>query len=526
MGNASQAQASASKLDGARQVAMAHVGRLPVEGRHYQLPRRLEDDYDLGRVLGVGGSCKVVLARSRRTGKLYAVKRLSLARLDDRQRAILAGELGIYLSMDHPHVARLLEVYESKTDICLVMEYLEGGDLCRHVLAKKVFTEQETAQAIWQMLLAIKYLHHEGVAHRDLKLENFVLERKGSNFLKLIDFGCSKFVDESTTMGESCGTICYIAPEVLEKRYLGSSCDMWSLGVIAFRLLTGYMPFGGRTDSEIIRAIRRGSFTMRSAYSRAPISEPARDFVQRLLEKNPRERMTAEQAMSHPWLASHSGIGLQESSRRLDGSAPALATSDVAMAFVSFARATRFQQACMQLMAWTLPLEERRLLRHTFLKMDTLCKGALHLSQLDLLLEKRFGMTRVDRVAVCKALTAWDVDQDGELHYSDFLAVMMASRLEQRESKVVEEVFRCLDVAGLGHLTMEGLKQVLGDKVSGPELQLTFSVLDTDEDEKIYLKDFIAYLREDTHASTSLRKPCSGARGELAGLPVLSRAGA
>merc|ERR1711972_722715 len=102
----------------------------------------------------------------------------------------------------------------------------------------------------------------------------------------------------------------------------------------------------------------------------------------------------------------------------------------------------------MQLMAWTLPLEERRLLGDAFLKMDTTYTGVLRLPQLDRLLEESYRMSEVDRAAVCEALAALDADQDGELHYSDFLAVMMAPRLEQRDGAAAEEAFRRLDIDG------------------------------------------------------------------------------
>jgi calcium-dependent protein kinase len=487
------------EVDEAKKEASARVGRLPVEGRYHRLPRRLEDDYELrqDKPLGIGFSGSVILATSRRTGVAYAVKSFSSASLNQSEKDMLAAELGIFLSMDHPHVARLMAVYETGARVSMVMECLEGGELLERLEEKKVFTEGDAAHATWQMLLALSYLHNEGVVHRDLKLENFLYEQRDGRFLKMIDFGFSIFFQKSIDMKDSCGTVFYIAPEVLNGRYQGSSCDMWSLGVVVFALLSGYMPFDGKSDEDIVRAIKSGKYKMHpSRWSH--ISPTARDFVMRLLRRSPGDRMTAQQALGHPWLARFSErgcVGLDSSSPSSTGSSELLPADDVAGAFLSFARATRFQQACMQMMAWTLPAEERRQLRDTFLEMDASRTGVIRFSELDQLLDERCGMSQLDRRSIREAMEVLDIDHDEEVHYSDFLAVMMALRLRQQDCGAIEEAFRRFDSKGLGYLTEEGLQKTLGEEVCPAELRRTFPLLDIDRDGRIHLDSFAAYLR-------------------------------
>jgi len=497
-GSVAEYSASVGPMDRAQEMAEVRVGRLPVEGRYYKLPHCLKDHYELpgGEKLGQGYSGSVVLARSRRTGAAYAVKSFKFVGEHAFDHDRLTRELGMYLTMDHPHIARLIAVYESETEISMVMECCEGGELLGRLRRKKVFTEEEAAQVTWQMLLAINYLHSEGVVHRDLKLENFIFEQENGHFLKLIDFGFSEFFPKSAVMKESMGTLHYVAPEVLEQSYSGGSCDMWSLGVIVFSLLAGRLPFGHRqSDVATHRAILRGRFVMQAAQW-SHISATGRDFVKRLLVRGPCDRMTAEEAMRHPWLARYSGMGQSVLGGGLTSTPQTLATSEVAEAFLSFSRASRFQQACMQMMAWVLPAKERRLLRGTFLKMDTARKGVFRLPQIDWLLEEN-SVSKSDREAVRRALAVLDIDQDGDFHYSDFLAVMMARRLTERYCDVVEEVFWSLDVEGRGYLTEEGLWQMLGEEVSRSDLKHAFSALDVDRHNKIRLTDFVDYLCEE-----------------------------
>merc|ERR1719265_1112560 len=170
-----------------------------------------------------------------RPGQRFAVKTLKIGtgvqnflKKDHLQQ--LKGEVENYLSMDHPHIVRLYDVYESKSELHLVMECAGGGELFEHVTKKKRFSEYEASDALRQMLLALNYIHSHGIVHRDVKLENFIFDSKSSGHLKLIDFGFSKMWDQTSgeKMKQSLGTLAYAAPEVLNRSYT-SQCDLWSL---------------------------------------------------------------------------------------------------------------------------------------------------------------------------------------------------------------------------------------------------------------------------------------------------------
>jgi len=475
MGN--KGSISKSPLDQVRDHASERVGHLGVEGRYHRAPKTLEDDYTVAdHQLGAGYNGAVMLATDK-AGKKYAVKAFRLTGVTKEKKQELATEAEIFLSMDHPHIVRLYDVYETPETLSLVMECMEGGELFDRVTERKIFSEKDAASTTNQMLLAVNYLHGRGVVHRDLKLENFLYERKDADFLKLIDFGFSNIWEKHTKMELSCGTLSYVAPEVLMKSYT-SQCDLWSLGVIVFILLVGYMPFSGSSERVTIDAIKTGKYAVRKdRWSR--VTPMGFDFVRNLLKVNPEERMTATSALAHPWLTTRSGLAERRSS----------VDESMADSLVAFANESRFRRACMQLMAWSLTAEERAEVREAFLEMDKDKTGTIKLWELKQVLLERFSMPEDESTKVFKALSS--TTNDEEIHYSDFLAAMVAGRLRLHE-ELLDDVFRRFDTDGTGKISPENLKVVLGEKTPLDEFMRE---ADTDQDGYISYAEFIAYLR-------------------------------
>eukprot|EP00931_Biecheleriopsis_adriatica_P031127 TRINITY_DN1827_c0_g1_i1.p1 TRINITY_DN1827_c0_g1~~TRINITY_DN1827_c0_g1_i1.p1 ORF type:complete len:545 (-),score=96.98 TRINITY_DN1827_c0_g1_i1:307-1941(-) len=445
--------ASAQDFGQAVHNAEHRLGHIAVAGRlHQPGTRALEDDFIISKeVLGSGFNGSVFLAKSRYTGESVAIKQLCTKDALPEEKHQLAGELEVFLSMDHPHVARLMGVYEADDCVSLVMECMSGGELFDRAIEKKIFEESEAAHATWQMLLAVNYLHHEGVTHRDLKLENFLYDTPGSDYLKLIDFGFSKFC-KNKKFKEALGTLTYVAPEVLKRSYDGRACDLWSLGCVSFILLFGHMPFSAKDDDALARLIVRGAYR-KKAERWDSVSSDARDFVQKLLVVNPDRRLTAKEALAHPFISSR----VSRSTSAIDAS--------TARGFLSFARADKFKRASLQVMAWSLSLGERRKLRDAFVTTGLDQDGIMKLDDIERLFRDKFPIPSTQLASVMKGLRALDNDGDGELHFSDFLACVMASKLEQGTESVelLQETFRRFDIHGLGYIRQEAFIHVVGD---------------------------------------------------------------
>lgn len=487
MGNKS----TTDRLQDVADRAASRVGKVAVSGRYKKLPKRLEDDYIVdAKVLGTGYNGSVFLATSRKTSHKFAVKGFHLHGVGADKMKQLEDEAEIFLGMDHPHVARLVDVYESETHLNLVMECMEGGELFERLAKRKRFSEQDAARALWQMLLAVNYIHSRGVVHRDLKLENFLYEREDSDHLKLIDFGFSHIWEPNKKMMLSCGTLAYVAPEVLKRSYT-SQCDLWSLGVILFILLAGYMPFSGPEKTQR-RAIETGTYSWREDRWKN-VSPEAIALVKGLLDKEPTSRLTAEQAMEHRWL-------LDNKDKALEGHAPKQVDQDAVDALCDFAKASQFRKACMSVMAWSLTNEERAKVRDMFLAMDKNKQGTITLQELKNVLTTEFHLKDEDARGIFDAL---DTAQTEEIHYSEFLAAMVSTRIAMHDD-LMWDTFQRFDCDKSGFITAENLREVLGESFSGAEVNKLLQEADLTKDGKISYEEFIQYLKSEDACESTL----------------------
>lgn len=473
--------------------SIARCGTIPVSGRYHRPPRVLDEDYELQkRVLGSGYNGQVFLATDRRTAMQYAVKAFKLHGVGSEKKQELVDECEIFLCLDHPHVVRLSDVYEDKNHLNLVMECMTGGELLQRVLKLKHYTEKSACEASRQMLLSINYLHAHQVVHRDIKLENFLYDKPGSDHLKLIDFGFSKFWNRSKKMDLSCGTLSYVAPEVLKKSYT-DKCDMWSFGVVVFVLLSGYMPFAG-DEADQAEAIRCGSYTMKKPVWKQ-VSRQGADFVKRCLITDAEERLSSSDALHHPWIAK-----VQDAVDAVH-----IIDSSTIDSLQAFARASHFRRACMSMMAWCLSNDERARLRDLFLEMDTDKTGTVSLAEFKQVLEDQF---HVEDSEVIDAFEMINAAHTEGIRYTEFLAAMVSSRIAMHED-LLYATFHRFDTHNSGFITAADLRTCLGETLEGQEADNMLAEADTSHDGKISYQEFIVYLRsqdgDHSHAEVAHR---------------------
>lgn len=237
------------------------------------------------------------------TGIEYAAKYMrKRRRASDVRHEILHEAYVLELSARHPHIVQLHEVYETVSEIILVLELVPGGELQRVLDDEEVVPEKDAAKLLRQILNGLSFLHDHKIAHLDLKPQNLLLTKPFPNCeVKMCDFGISRLITKGIEIREIVGTPDYVAPEVLHYEPISLPTDMWSIGILTYVLLSGHSPFGGDTKQETFCNITRGTLEFPPDLFDT-VSNRAKDFIKRLLVRNPRERMSAKECLLHPWL--------------------------------------------------------------------------------------------------------------------------------------------------------------------------------------------------------------------------------
>ncbi|XP_067139107.1 calcium/calmodulin-dependent protein kinase type 1 [Centruroides vittatus] len=262
----------------------------------------VEDKYEFKDLLGTGAFSQVVLAESRdEPGRMCAIKCIDKKALKGKEDS-LENEIKVLRRLKHPNIVQLMETYEDKNKVYLVMELVTGGELFDRIVEKGSYTEKDASNLIRQILEAVDFMHSQGVVHRDLKPENLLyFNPEEDSKIMISDFGLSK-MEDSGIMATACGTPGYVAPEVLAQKPYGKAVDVWSIGVIAYILLCGYPPFYDENDANLFAQILKGEFEFDSPYW-DDISESAKDFIRHLICVDMEKRYTCKQALAHPWIS-------------------------------------------------------------------------------------------------------------------------------------------------------------------------------------------------------------------------------
>ena len=264
--------------------------------------------------LGSGSYGSVYQAKNIVMDNIVAIKVIEKVQdnmVDDLE---IKNEINILKSLSHPNIVKIYEFFDTVLYYYIVTEYCKKGELFSYI--KNKYSEKQLAVLFYQVFSGLCYLHEKKILHRDLKLENLMVSEiekdiiTGEEYfwIKIIDFGTAKIFEKNKTEKAVIGSSYYIAPEVLKQRY-NEKCDTWSVGVILYMTLVGVAPFDGRTDEDIIRRIKIGKYN-KNDIRFIEHSEEVKDLVYKLLEKNIDKRLSAKEALNHPWFEKFGGRNL------------------------------------------------------------------------------------------------------------------------------------------------------------------------------------------------------------------------
>ena len=266
--------------------------------------KSLFDKYEIKQKVGKGKFGLVKFGLNKETKKPVAIKIMAKKNMDKSDMELAKVEIDILKIGQHPNIIKLYDIFENENYIYIIMEYCSGGDLLSYFeYYDYELPETKVCEIIHKLLMAIYYLHSYGIVHRDLKPENILMtDLTISSDIRLLDFGLSKIVGNDEKCTEPYGTLSFVAPEVLQGKPYDKSVDLWSIGIITFLLLCGYLPFDDKhSEREIARQTIQDPVPFdEKIWSK--YSPESKVFVNGLLQKKPDKRYTIKECLEHPWI--------------------------------------------------------------------------------------------------------------------------------------------------------------------------------------------------------------------------------
>ncbi|EEY59434.1 calcium-dependent protein kinase, putative [Phytophthora infestans T30-4] len=432
----------------------------------------INEFFHFNAIIGTGHFGCVKHAVSKKSGKEWAVKVVALSNEVDRDA--LRNEINILKRLHHPQIVRVIASYEDKEHMYMIMQHCKGKELYDHLYQEhRTFSENDVRKIIRALLRALAFLHSNFITHRDLKLENLLLENaENPGSLRLCDFGLSTRFKRGEKLEKSLGTIDYVAPEVLDGDY-NEKCDLWSVGVICFELLTGVSPFHAATIDETMGNIYDGVLVFEndvwSTFSPASIL-----FIKALVKDNVDQRLSAEQALDHKWLS-------EGEMASVDGSGAARLQSDKCVLLtnmLSFSQCRKLKQAALLSVALGISEDhlQQEMAAEVFHSMDSNKKGSLSRDEFCSALVE-CGVSTAD---AAELFTRINQSKSGHINYLEFMAAVM----DQRDigQSTIKEAFGILDGEKQGRLSLVGLQDLFKNSMVAEEVKEMIASVDTKGD--------------------------------------------
>ncbi|EXB96709.1 CDPK-related protein kinase [Morus notabilis] len=385
--------------------------------KSFGFSKHFGNKYEMGEEVGrghFGYTCAARLKKGELKGEQVAVKVIPKAKMTTaiaiedvrREVKILRALTG------HGNLIQFYDAYEDQDNVYIVMELCEGGELLDRILSRGgKYSEDDARKVLTQILNVVTFFHLQGVVHRDLKPENFLFTSKDENSeLKAIDFGLSDFVKPDEKLNDIVGSAYYVAPEVLHRAY-STEADVWSIGVIAYILLCGSRPFWARTESGIFRTVLKAD----PGFDEPPwpsLSAEAKDFVKRLLIKDPRKRMSAAQALCHPWLKNNNDVKVP-----LD--------ILIFKLLKAYMRSSSLRKAALRALSKTLTVDELHYMKEQFALLEPSKNGTISLENIKAVLMKN-ATDAMKESHVLDILASFNALQYRRMDFEEFCAATLS----------------------------------------------------------------------------------------------------
>ena len=453
-------------------------------------------DYKKLNFLGEGSFASVYRVQNRYTDAICAMKIInknySCSVSDEKE---ILNEINILRTMDHPGILKIFEFYSNQQSYSIVTELCPGGELFQQIIDKGPFTEKYSAYVMYQIFSAVNYCHKMHIVHRDLKPENILIVNKdkdGFPTIKICDFGTSKIFEKGAVQRKLVGSSYYIAPEVLKKHY-NEKCDIWSCGVILYILLSARPPFGGQDDNDIMERVATGVYDLESPPF-DKVSASALDLIRKLLTMDVNERITAEQALNHPWFKENKSQEYYNKIKDND------TMKELIENLKKYKRTSIIQETALAYLVHHFP-QVKDVINSCklFNQMDKGGDGKITKAELLKGLSERYKSKTLEQ-DVEEIYKNLDMDNNGYIGYEEFVRAAVSKEYFVKDN-VLRFAFRYFDKDDSGEITFDEIEnlftQSIPDKTKVHEtLKNIIQEVDKNNDDKITFEEFSIVMKK------------------------------
>ena len=456
----------------------------------------IKDTYEIGKKIGGGTYGVVFLSLKKRTDEKVAIKVMKKKKKNNKKlNNEIIQEIQMLRTLDHQNIINIFEFYEGKYNFYIVTEYCQSGNLADKInKTNLIISESQASVIIFQILSAINYCHQRNIIHRDLKPENIMLDnntKSGYPYIKIIDFGTSKF-REKEYEDELIGSPYFMAPEVIEKKY-DNKCDIWSIGVILYFIITKKKPFTGFSLEEIFSSIKNDEIDLKSNNLRNS-SRELKDLITKLLKKKPEERLNANEALNHQWFINNKTkeklieLSSNEMNNLLDN-------------IKNYYADNLLQQTSLIYLVNANPnCENVKKASSLYIKIDKDNNGIIDLNEfvngLKNLYEEKGENIEEDFLIEC--FNRIDSNNNGKIEYAEFIRAAI-NKKEFLSEKMMKDAFDHFDIDKNGSISVNDICKVFGfnrNENNLKEFQKIIDECDIDKNGTVELNEFIIIMQK------------------------------
>jgi len=441
----------------------------------------IREEYTLGDKLEDDKFASIFRCKQKSTGLRFIAKMYNIKSVQPNVVKSFLKEARMLQQADHPNIIKVIDIFQDEQNAAIVTEFCKGGELLDRIQENGSLSENQVASYVKQLASALTYLHSRKIIHRDLRPDVCAfLNKDEDSCLKIVDFGSCKHFEKNLRELERVGTPFYMAPEVVIGNY-NNKCDVWSLGVIMYVLLSGSPPFTGKSESEIMHSVLSTELVFEGKVWRK-VSGEAKSLLQRILVKNPEERISARDIVKDQWVVS-----------RTEGNAPDNKLISSTLANISkFGTDSKLQKATLSfIVSQIMSSDEVGTLQKIFKEIDRNGDGLLSRREIRKALQDNTKFSDDDINSLIEKV---DLDRNDKVNYSEFLAATVNWKKEMARDRL-EKAFKALDADHSGKISKEELMSAFGGShMSSSHFEEMINEADANGDGEIDLEEFCNYM--------------------------------